>query len=103
MKNKIFKIKINGKILIIKDYTICDNFFLRARGLMFRSKDYRKPLVFTFKKPGRYPIHSFFCRKFVAVWMLKGRIIDEKIIESWKFHVVPAGKFDTLIEIPFDK
>ena len=84
----------------LKNATVCESFLSKTRGLMFRARNYKKPLLFVWKKPGLYPIHSFFCRKFIAVWMLKGRIIDEKIVEPWKLSVTPKGKFDELLEIP---
>jgi len=100
MKNKTFKINFNGKKFVVKNYAVCKSFFSRARGLMFRSANYKKPLLFVFKKAGKYPIHSFFCRKFVAVWMLKGKIIEIKLVKPWKFSVTPKEKFNLLLEIP---
>ena len=67
---------------------------------MFRGKNFSTPLLFVFSKPGRYAIHSFFCRKFIAVWMLKGRITDVTLVEPWRFAVTPQAKFDGLLEIP---
>ncbi len=98
--SKIFRIKFEGKNLVISDYTVCKSIFSRARGLMFRSKKYNKPLLFIFNKPGNYSIHSFFCRKFVAVWMLNNKIIEIKIVKPWKFSVTPKEKFNLLLEIP---
>ena len=82
------------------DPIICDNYFSRARGLMFRPVGFKTPLVFLFGKSGRYPIHSFFCRKFIAIWYSDGKIIEKKVVEPWKISVCPAKKFDTLVEIP---
>ena len=99
-QKKVFRIGLGKKKVIVKDYGICASPFSKMRGLMFRSQNYKKPLLFIFKKAGSYPIHSFFCRKFLAVWLLKGRIIDEKLVLPWKLSVTPEGKFDELLEIP---
>jgi len=90
------------KKITLKNAIICDNFFSKVRGLMFRGKNFKTPLVFVFKKSGIYQIHSFFCRKFIAVWFLKGKVVDKRIVEPWKYSVSPSGKFDTLLEIPAD-
>jgi len=71
---------------------------------MFRKKSFKTPLLFTFNSLGRYAIHSFFCRKFLAVWILeengKMQIIDVKTVLPWKSSVVPIKKFNLLLEIP---
>ena len=101
-QKKVFRVGLAKQKIIVRDYEICDNFFSKTRGLMFRSASYKKPLLFVFSKPGIYPIHSFFCRKFLAIWMLKGKIIDEKLILPWRASVTPKGKFDELLEIPLN-
>jgi uncharacterized membrane protein (UPF0127 family) len=100
-KYKQFELVYNGKKYNIKDYVICNNIFSKARGLMFRSENYEKPLLFVWNKEGKYPIHSFFCRKFLAVWLLKGKIIEQRIVFPWINSITPKGKFDLLLEIPF--
>ncbi len=95
-----FKFNFKGKQIIIKEYTPCKDVFSKARGLMFRPKVYTRPLLFSFNKPGNYPIHSFFCRKFIAVWLLKGKVLDIQLVEPWQISVTPAEKFDELLEIP---
>jgi uncharacterized membrane protein (UPF0127 family) len=95
-----FKFNFNGKKIVVNDYSICNNVFSKGRGLMFRSKNYKTPLLFPFNKPGRYSIHSFFCRKFIAVWLAKGKIVDIQLVEPWKFSVTGKEKFDELLEIP---
>ena len=67
---------------------------------MFRGKNYKKPLLFVWKNAGKYPIHSFFCRKFIGVWLFNGKIMDVKLVEPWIFSVTPKEKFDELLEIP---
>ena len=60
------------------------------------------PLLFTFKKPVRMSIHSFFVRKsFLAIWIMNNKIIDKKIIRPWKLSVRPKNEFNHLLEIPF--
>ncbi len=99
-KKREFRIGFNHKTFVVRDYEICSSFFSKLRGLMFRSRNYKKPLLFVFSKPGIYKIHSFFCRKFVAVWMLNDKIIDIRVVKPWKLSVTPKEKFNLLLEIP---
>jgi len=103
MKQK-FIVNYNGKKYTISDYEICSSIWSKMRGLMFRSGNYKKPLLFVFNKPWRYNIHSFFCHEFMGIWMLeekgKIKIIDEKIIRPFKYDVVPEKKFNMLLEVP---
>jgi len=103
-RKKVFGFKYNDKKIVIKDYIICNTFFSKVRGLMFRKKNFSKSLLFIFSKPKKYAIHSFFCRKFIAVWMLKIgnriQIIDVKKVLPYKFSVTPQKKFNLLLEIP---
>ncbi len=93
MKTK--KIKLRGKFI---EAEICDTTWKRARGLMFRKKS--KPLLFIFEKPTRASIHSFFCKPFRAIWLEKGKIIDEKIVDRWRLSITPKAPFTHLVEIP---
>lgn len=104
MKNKLreFKFTFDGRRYTIKNYTVCDTVFSRARGLMFRQKGYNIPLLFPFGKDGIYPIHSFFCRDFIGVWLRKNKIVDIKLVRPWKVSVTGQGKFDELLEIPLN-
>jgi uncharacterized membrane protein (UPF0127 family) len=105
MKNpkKIFKFTFQGKEYLVGEYKILTNIFQKMRGLMFRSSSYNIPLLFVFSKPARHEIHSFFCRKFIAVWMLDDKVIDVKIVKPFKFSVTPEKKFNLLLEIPLRK
>lgn len=96
------KFNFRGRKFVIRGCIECRSFFSKLRGLMFRNKNFKTPLVFTFPFPFRYRIHSFFCRRFLAVWMLNGKIIEKRIIKPWRFAVVPNEKSDTLIEIPLN-
>lgn len=102
--SKSIQVRYKGKKYIIKNYEICDNIFSKARGLMFRSRNYSKPLLFVFSKAEKHVIHSFFCHEFLGVWMVfdgkKIRVIDEKIVSPYKFSVIPKEKFNLLLEIP---
>jgi uncharacterized membrane protein (UPF0127 family) len=101
--NKI-DVSYNKKKYSISDFRVCSSISSKTRGLMFRAKEYRKPLLFVWAKEGRYPIHSFFCRDFLAVWGLyeggEVRIIEDKIVRPYRFSVVPKEKFNFLLEIP---
>ncbi len=94
-----FKFNLNGQAITVKNARVCADFFSKMRGLMFRANP--KPLIFIFKKPNLMRIHSFFVfQKFLAVWMLHGKVIDAKIIKPWRISVAPKQKFDTLLELP---
>ena len=95
-----FKFNFQGKEIIVTDYHVCSNVFSKSRGLMFRSKNYKTPLLFPFGEIGYYSIHSFFCRKFIGVWLKKGKIIEIQRVEPWRISVTPKEKFDELLEIP---
>lgn len=101
-KRKVLCVGFKGNKILIGDYILCKGFFSKMRGLMFRPRNFKTPLVFVFDKPERFSIHSFFCRKFLAIWMLKGKVVDVKIIRPWKANILPKKPFDTLIETPFN-
>ena len=65
---------------------------------MFRKNSL--PLLFIFKKPVEFSIHSFFCNPFIAIWFLRNKIINIKLVEPHKFSIKPKQKFDKLLEIP---
>jgi uncharacterized membrane protein (UPF0127 family) len=94
MKNTM---KLNGKQI---DVETCRG-LRKIFGLMFRSKD-TDALLFEFKKPTKLAIHSLFCPKFLAVWLLDDKIIDCRIIESNKLNIKPRNRFTKLVEIPFN-
>lgn len=96
------KINYKGKRILIKNLIVCDNFFSKFRGLMFRQEI--KPLIFIFNKPVKDSIHSFFVFKpFRAIWILNNKVIDDKIIKPWSFYIKPKGFFDTLLELPLEE
>ncbi len=81
------------------------NLFWMVKGLMFtRREKARALLLFDFKKPRRMKIHSFFCLKFLVVWLdKKNNIIEKRIVHSFNPLILPKRKFSRLIEIPVSK
>ena len=66
---------------------------------MFRKNS--PPLLFIYKKPTKEPIHSFFCKKFIAIWLdNKNQIIETKLVKPYKLTIKPKQKFTKLLEIP---
>jgi len=92
---KIKKIKIKNKVIETK---VCNTPWKKFRGLMFRKNP--GPLLFEFGKPTRASIHSLFCKPFRALWLLDGKVIDDKLVKLWKLRIRPKSKFDQLVEIP---
>lgn len=93
----------NKKIKI--DVERCGSFG-RVRGLMFcRRENAPALLLFDFKKPRRFAIHSWFVFfPFWAVWLDdKNKIVEEKIVKPFCFQVAPRKKFYKLVEIPLNK
>lgn len=80
------------------DVCVCDNILSQARGLIFKKNS--KSLLFVFKNKKIRAIHSFFCLPFIAIWFDEDKIVDVKLINSWKFSIKPKEKFDKLLEIP---
>jgi len=97
---KEYSVSFKGKKIKVRNYILCESILAKTRGLMFRPGNFKIPLVFLWKKPGKYSIHSFFCRKFLAVWISDGKIIEKRAVNPWKFSIFPEKSFDTLIEIP---
>jgi uncharacterized membrane protein (UPF0127 family) len=98
------KIKINGKFFEIKNLKIC-NEFEKFSGLMFSSKKNARALLFSFKKPTRLAIHSFFVfYPFLAIWLDdKNKIIKMSIIKPFNPIIKPKKSFLKLIEIPINE
>ena len=93
------KVGFKDRELFVKDVVKCDTVWKKFRGLMFRRNS--PPLLFVFKRAGRYAIHSFFVRKkFLAVWLRKGKVVDAAVVKPWKFYVASKEEFDLLLEIP---
>ena len=67
---------------------------------MFSEKSYA--LLFIFNKKTQSPIHSFFCRPFIAIWFNDNKIIDIQDINNWRYSIKPRERYDKLLEIPFN-
>ncbi len=92
-----FKFKYNDNYFEL-DVKKCESAFSKFRGLMFKKKS--PCLLFIFNKQIIHSIHSFFCQPFIAIWFNKNKIIELKIIKSWRFSIRPKKRFDKLLEIP---
>jgi uncharacterized membrane protein (UPF0127 family) len=76
------------------------------RGLMFRRREKAEALLlFDFKNPKRWKIHSMFVFfPFVAIWLNeKGKIVGKEVVKPWTFSVKLSEKFTRLVEIPCNK
>jgi len=88
--------------MLRKYYKICDSLFSQTLGLMFQLNP--PTLIFKFKYPKKYLIHSFFCfRTFVAIYYLDEEIVEVKIVRPWKYKIEPKKEFNMLVEIPLLK
>ena len=92
-----FKHKDKSYLIKVKE---CKSILQRAVGLMFRTNSL--PLLFSFDKPTRQSIHSFFCQPFIAIWFNDGKIVDVKFVKPWRISVKSSKKFDKLLEIPMN-
>ena len=92
-----FNLKIKNQELNLKVKPLI-NPLQQSLGLMF--KKHSPNLLFIFKKPKRTPIHSYFCKPFIAIWLLDNQIIDIKLIEPNQLSIKPKEKFNKLLEIP---
>ena len=93
------KIKFAGKEVVVEDVKRVSPIG-KVTGLMFRSSN-TCALLFEFEK-GRKAIHSFFCRTFLAVWTLDGKVVDYRFVKPFLPLIKPKSDFDKLIEIPFN-
>jgi len=95
------RLKFRDKVIEIINIEKCPG-IKKITGLMFHSKD-TKPRLFEFSRPTRTPIHSFFCPKFLAIWMNDNNIVEYKMIDKWKISIKPEKEFNKLLEIPVNK
>ena len=79
-------------------------FFGEAIGLMFCRREKSKALLFSFKKPIDFTIHSFFVFfEFIAIWLdEKGKVLEIKKIKPWRVGIKSKLKFTKVIEIPIN-
>ena len=91
------------KTVISKSYELCDDFFSRARGLMFR-RSFERPLIFIFPNESRLnAIHSFFVFfEFDAVFLdARKRVVDvRERVRPFTPFIVPSRPAKYLIEMP---
>tara|TARA_Y100000034_G_scaffold92745_1_gene112121 strand:- start:283 stop:627 length:345 start_codon:yes stop_codon:yes gene_type:complete len=92
-----YNLKLKNKELTIPVKKLT-NIFSHTQGLMFQKNP--SNLLFIFKKPKEIAIHSYFCKPFIAIWLLDNKIQDIKIVEPNTFSVKPKHKFNKLLEIP---
>jgi len=74
-------------------------------GLMFSRREKANALVFSFSKPTKMAIHSFFVFfPFLAVWLDdKNKIIEIRKIKPFIPRVSSTNEYYRLLEIPFNK
>ena len=77
----------------------CQTIISKFLGLMFTNKP--TALLFIFKKPNNQPIHSFFCKPFIAVWFNNNnKVVDAKLVKPYNLSIIPKKPFTKLLEIP---
>ena len=95
MKTKLFEFA-DGKEKKTIRVRVCDNLASKFSGLMFRS--HSLPLLFVFRKETNIIIHSFFCRKFLGIWLdEKRKVVKKEIVRPWRFSISGRGKY--LLEV----
>ena len=74
-------------------------------GLMFKERERAQAILFDFKEPTRFNIHSLFVFfPFVAIWLDdKNKIVDFKVVRPFSFIVSSKRSFYRLIEIPMNQ
>ncbi len=92
------KLKFKGKEIVIEDIKKVRGIG-KYLGLMFKGES--SALLFEFKFPGKYGIHSYFCRPFLAIWLNGNKIVEYKLVAPNSI-VKPEDEFDQLVEIPFN-
>jgi len=92
-----FSFKLKDKIITLKVKKLT-TIMQQSSGLMFKKKS--PSLLFIQKRPIRHSIHSFFCKPFIAIWLLNDKIIDIKLINPNQASIKPKEKFNKLLEIP---
>ena len=73
-------------------------------GLMFSKRNRARALLFSFDKPTKMAIHSFFVfYDFFAIWLDdEGKVIEIKRVKPFQFNILPSRKFVKLIEVPIN-
>jgi len=97
-----FSLNVGSKTVKIDEVEKCD-LFRAVRGLMFKRRENAKALLlFDLHKPRRLKIHSFFVFfPFLVLWLdNNNKILEWRIVKSWKPLILPKKKFSKLLEIP---
>jgi len=81
------------------------NFLEEAIGLMFTRRKKAKALLFEFRRPMNFRIHSFFVFfSFIAVWLNKNnKVIEIKKINPFTLSIKPKKSYKKLLEIPLNE
>ena len=100
MEKKLIGLKNKGKE--ISFYAKLVPWLYEGIGLMF-SKKKVFPLLFSFKKPVSFTIHSYFVKNsFLAIWLDENKqILKIEKINPYRLNINCNSKFKYLIEIPF--
>jgi len=103
MKTKKINLNLNGKRVPI-ELNILPK-YLHWKGLMFKSRETAKALLFKFNKPTKIGIHSDFVSfEFIAIWFDSlWNILDAKEITPGSKNIYPKREFMNLIEVPNNK
>ena len=98
------KINFNKKIVEVFEVKECKG-FNQIRGLMFSRREKANALLFSFDKPTKMLIHSFFVFfPFIAVWMdNKNKVIDLRVVKSFFPSVSCKKPYYKLLEIPINR
>jgi uncharacterized membrane protein (UPF0127 family) len=100
MKNKEICLEYKNKEIKL-NVKVC-NLFEKFKGLMFVKKEKAKILLFNFKKNTKISLHSYFVFfPFIVLWLDdKNKIVDFRLINSFKFFISSKKSFSKIIEIP---
>ena len=81
------------------------NFLGKFFGLMFKSRENARALLFEFRKPVKMKIHSIFVFfPFIAIWLDdRNKIVDFKFVKPFSFTISSKKSYNKLIEIPANK
>lgn len=92
-KSSVDKIKFNASLV---------PFWYEGIGLMFKTKNNAKPLLFSYNFSSRMGIFSYFIPfDFLAIWVDKNNfVVQTEIVKPKTSSVIPEKKFTKLIEIP---
>lgn len=79
--------------------------FGMIRGLMFRQKKNCPALLFEFNKPVQFHLTSIFVFfPFLILWLDdKNKVIDRRLITSFKFHIPSRKVYSKILELPLNK